>query len=318
MFGNGWLNMIKTHGAPAYAIEDMPDDRNYLIEYGTPACALEAEAFDYDKRVAMMDREGVDISIVSLTSPNVHFGGEAVSVATARLANDEMAAGQTVHPDRIRWFASLPWEYPDAALAELERCVNLGAVGVMCVAHIGERHLIDPLFAPVWAELDRRAFPVLVHPTAPLGAKAANFSFERILMPAAGFMYDTTIAIARMAIDGFFERFSDVKVIVSHGGGYIPFINGRIDMFFAAETLAKFDIPQLPSNYFSRLYYDAIVYDATALQSVIDIAGPDKVMFGTDLPMPANVGRLYDLINERPDDEATAIRGANAVRVFGL
>ena len=89
-------------------------------------------------------------------------------------------------------------------------------------------------------------------------------------------------------------------------------------MFFAAETLAKFDIPQLPSNYFSRLYYDAIVYDATALQSVIDIAGPDKVMFGTDLPMPANVGRLYDLINERPDDEATAIRGANAVRVFGL
>jgi aminocarboxymuconate-semialdehyde decarboxylase len=137
-------------------------------------------------------------------------------------------------------------------------------------------------------------------------------------MPAAGFMYDTTIAIARMAIDGFFERFSDVKVIVSHGGGYIPFINGRIDMFFAAETLAKFDIPQLPSNYFSHLYYDAIIYDATALQSVIDIAGPDKVMFGTDMPMPANVGKLYDLINERPDDEAAAIRGANAVRVFGL
>ena len=318
MFGNGWLDMIKKHGAPAYGIEDMPDDRNYLIEYGTPACALEAEAFDYDKRVAMMDRDGVDISIVSLTSPNVHFGDEAVSVATARLANDEMAAGQTAHPDRIRWFASLPWEYPDAALAELERCVNLGAVGVMCVAHIGERHLIDPLFAPVWAELDRRAFPVLVHPTAPLGAKAVNFGFERILMPAAGFMYDTTIAIARMAVDGFFERFTDVKIIVSHGGGYIPFVNGRIDMFFAAETLAKFDIPKLPSDYFSRLYYDAIVYDRTALQLVIDIAGPDKVMFGTDLPMPADVGKLYDLIDGRPADEATAIRGATAVKVFGL
>ncbi|NKB48674.1 MAG: amidohydrolase family protein [Alphaproteobacteria bacterium] len=318
MFGNGWLDMIKEHGSPAYAIEDREDNRNYLIEYGTPACALEVEAFDYAKRVEMMDRDGVDISIVSLTSPNVHFGDEAVSVATARLANDEMAAGQAAFPDRIRWFASLPWEYPDAALAELDRCVKLGAVGVMCVAHIGERHLIDPLFAPVWQELHRRAFPVLVHPTAPLGAKAVNYGFERILMPAAGFMYDTTIAIARMAIDGFFERFSDIKIIVSHGGGYIPFVNGRVDMFFGLETLAKFDILKLPSDYFAQLYYDAIVYDEAALQLVIDVGGPDKVMFGTDLPMPADVGKLFGLLDGRPAGEVAAIRGDNAVRVFGL
>ena len=83
------------------------------------------------------------------------------------------------------------------------------------------------------------------------------------------------------------DRFADVKIIVSHGGGYIPFVNGRVDMFFGLETLAKFDIPQLPSDYFSRLYYDAIVYDHAALQLVIDVAGPDKVMFGTDLPMPS-------------------------------
>jgi len=318
MFGNDWLGMIKRHGAPAYDIKDMPDSREYLIEYGAPACALEVEAFDYAKRVAMMDRDGVDISIVSLTSPNVHFGDEAVSVETARLANDEMAAGQTAYPDRIRWFASLPWEYPDAALGELERCLKLGAVGVMCVAHIGQRHLIDPLFAPVWRELDRLAAPVLVHPTAPLGAAAVDFSHERILMPAAGFMYDTTIAIARMAIDGFFDRYTDVKIIACHGGGYIPFVNGRIDMFFAAETLAKFGIPHLPSDYFSRLYYDAIVYDPAALQLVIDIAGPDKVMFGTDLPMPADVGKLYELVDGRPAGEAAAIRGANAIKLFGL
>ena len=188
----------------------------------------------------------------------------------------------------------------------------------MCVAHIGARHLIDPLFAPIWQELDKRAFPVLVHPTAPLGAKAVDYGYERILMPAAGFMYDTTIAIARMAIDGFFDRFADVKIIVSHGGGYIPFVNGRVDMFFGLETLAKFDIPKLPSDYFSRLYYDAIVYDHAALQLVIDVAGPDKVMFGTDLPMPADVSKLFELVDGRPADEATAIRGGTAVKVFGL
>ena len=318
MFGDGWLDMIKKHGAPAYGIADREDRRNYLIEYGTPACALEVEAFDYDRRVEMMDKFGIDISIVSLTSPNVHFGDEAVSVATARIANDEMAAGQTAHPDRIRWFASLPWEYPDAALAELERCIELGAVGVMCVAHIGQRHLIDPLFAPVWEALDRHAFPVLVHPTAPLGAKDVDFGHERILMPGAGFMYDTTIALARMAVDGFFERYPDIKLIASHGGGYLPFVNGRIDMFFGVETLAKFDIPRLPSDYFSQLYYDAIVYDTAALQLVIDMAGPEKVMFGTDLPMPADVPKLYDLVDGRPAEEIAAIRGDNAVRVFGL
>lgn len=318
MFGYGWLDMIKQHGAPAYGIADEADSREYLVEYGTPACALEVEAFDYGKRVEMMDREGIDISIVSLTSPNVHFGDEEISIATARLANDEMAAGQAAHPDRIRWFASLPWEYPDAAIAELERCIELGAVGVMCVAHIGTRHLIDPLFAPVWEALDKRGFPVLVHPTAPLGAKDVNFGYERILMPGAGFMYDTTIALARMAIDGFFERFSKVKIIASHGGGYLPFVNGRVDMFFGVETLAKFDIPKMPSEYFSQIYYDAIVYDPAALQLVIDIAGPEKVMFGTDLPMPADVPKLFELVDARPADEAAAIRGGNAARVFGL
>jgi aminocarboxymuconate-semialdehyde decarboxylase len=318
MFGQGWLDMVRKHGAPAYAIADKEDGRDYLVEYGSPACALEVEAFDYDARIAMMDRFGIDVSVVSLTSPNVHFGDEAVSVATARIANDEMAAGQAAHPERIRWFASLPWEYPDAALAELERCVALGAVGVMCVAHIGARHLIDPHFAPVWQALDARRMPVLVHPTAPLGAQAVNFGHERILMPAAGFMYDTTIALARMALDGFFERFPNVPIIASHGGGYIPFVNGRVDMFFGVETLQKFDIPKLPSDYFSQLYYDAIVYDTAALRLVIDIAGPEKVLFGTDLPMPADVPKLFDLVDARPPGEAAAIRGGNAARLFGL
>ena len=89
-------------------------------------------------------------------------------------------------------------------------------------------------------------------------------------------------------------------------------------MCFGVETLAKFDIPRLPSDYFSQLYYDAIVYDTAALQLVIDIAGPEKVMFGTDLPMPADVPKLYDLVDGRPAEEIAAIRGDNAVRVFGL
>lgn len=318
MFGYSWLEMLRKHGGPTFGADTMADGREYVVEKGSPACAFEKEAFDYGARVAAMDKYGIDISIVSLTSPNVFWGGEEISTQTARLANDEMAAGQTAYPDRIRWFASIPFEYPDKAIIELNRALEKGAVGVMVTASINGRHLIDPLFAPVWEEINKHGLPVLVHPTAPFGAKEAEFGIERILLPAAGFMFDTTIGIARLALDGFFERYSDIKIIASHGGGYIPYVNGRIDMFFKVETLVKSKIDKLPSDYFSQIYYDSVLYDPGALALCVDIAGPEKVLFGTDFPMPNNIPRLHEIVDSRPPDEVKAIKGANAIRLFGL
>ena len=83
MFGYDWLNMLKKHGAPNYASEIMDDGRDYLMEMGSPACAFEEEHFDYDKRIKMMDQSGIDVAIVSLTSPNVQWGGEQISGETA-------------------------------------------------------------------------------------------------------------------------------------------------------------------------------------------------------------------------------------------
>ena len=318
MFGYDWLKMLKKHGAPNYASKIMDDGRDYLMEMGSPACAFEEEHFDYDKRIKMMDQSGIDVAIVSLTSPNVQWGGEQISGETAKLANNEMAAGQTAYPDRIRWFASLPWEYPDSAVEELDRSLEIGAVGVFATAHIGERDLVDPLFSPVWEAIDERKLPVLIHPTAPYGAKQVNFAKERILMPVAGFMYDTTLAISRMALGGFFERYTKLKLIASHGGGYLPFIHGRIDVFYNEETLVKMPITTRPSEYFERIYYDAIVYDKGALDLVIEIAGSEKVMFGTDQPMPNDVPRLKKIVGTRSPDERDSILGRNAERIFNL
>ena len=318
MFGDAWLGMLKEHGQPNYDAKTMEDGRDYLMEKGAAACALEKEAFDYDLRVKRMDENGIDISIVSLTSPNVFWGSPEISAETAKLANDDMAAGQTAYPDRIRFFASIPWEYPDLALAELERALDIGAAGVMVTASINGKHLIEPTFEPTWRELDRRGLPVLIHPTAPFGSKEADFGIERILMPGAGFMFDTTIGIARMAVDGFFERFQEVKIIASHGGGYLPYVAGRIDMFFQAETLAKLKITELPSEFLKRIYYDAVLYDQGALDLCINLAGPEKVLFGTDFPMPCDIPKLYELVETRPAEEAAAIKGGNAVKMFNL
>ena len=188
----------------------------------------------------------------------------------------------------------------------------------MVLANIMGKHLIDSLFEPIWAELDRLALPVLVHPTAPFGAKDAEFGIERILMPGAGFMFDTTLAVARMVVDGFFDRYPNVKIIASHGGGYLPYVAGRIDMFFAAETLVDMKIKEKPSNYLQRIYYDSIVYNPGALDLCIEISSPSNVLFGTDFPMPQDIPKLYQLIDRLPGDQAKAIKAGNAERIFDL
>lgn len=318
MFGHGWLKMLKEHGQPNYSADKREDNRDYLIEKGAPACAFEPEAFDYDLRVKAMDKFGIDISVVSLTSPSVFWGGPEISLETAIIANDEMAAGRQAHPDRIRWFASLPWQYPELAVEELQRCHKNGASGVMCLANVQGQHLIDPAFVPIWTEIDRLQLPVLVHPTAPFGAKKAEFQIERILMPSTGFMFDTTLAIARMVVDGFFDRFPNIRIIVSHGGGYLPYVSGRLDLFFEVETLVKMKITDPPSTYLNRLYYDSIVYDPGALDLCLEIAGPGHVLFGTDFPMPADIPKLYSLIDRLPGDQVAAIKGKNAETLFSL
>ncbi len=318
MFGDGWLRMLKQHGSPTYACERLVDERDYLMEHGAAACAFEAEAFDYDLRIKGMDQHGIDLAIVSLTSPNVFWGSAEVSADTAKLTNDEMAAGQTAYPERIRFFASIPWQYPQQALVELQRALALGAVGVMAIANVNGRHLIDPMFEPLWQELDRLGLPVLVHPTAPFGAKDAQFGIERILMPGLGFMYDTTLAVARMAIDGFFDRYPKVKIIAAHAGGYLPYVADRIDVFFEAETLIEAKISQRPSSYYERLYFDSIVYHPQALALCMQLAGPHSIMFGTDYPMPANIPKLLDIAESFPANESAAIKSGNATRVFKL
>ncbi|MEK9660642.1 MAG: amidohydrolase family protein, partial [Alphaproteobacteria bacterium] len=154
--------------------------------------------------------------------------------------------------------------------------------------------------------------------TAPFGAREAEFGRERILMPGLGFMFDTTLGVARMVLDGFFDRHTGLKIIAAHGGGYLPYVAGRIDMFFDQDTLIEKKIDRHPSTYLEAIWYDSIVYNPGALDLCIEISGPDKVMFGTDLPMPADVDKLYALVDRLPADQAAAIRSGNARDLFGL
>jgi aminocarboxymuconate-semialdehyde decarboxylase len=111
MFTAQWLELLQKEGG-SYNIQTRPDGQREVFRGNTPVVIPQKGHFDWELRIKHMNEAGIDVSVVSLTCPNVYWGGEAVSVRAAREANDNVAEAQSRYPDRIRWFASLPWEYP--------------------------------------------------------------------------------------------------------------------------------------------------------------------------------------------------------------
>ena len=141
-----------------------------------------------------MDAAGIDVSIVSLTCPNVYWGGEDVSSEAARESNASMAEAQRVHGTGSAGSPRSRGSTRRGRSRSSRRSCDEGAVGVMVIANIAGRSLTEPAFEPIWAEIDRRALPVLVHPGEPPGADLMDMgSYD--LSWSVGFMFDTTLAI---------------------------------------------------------------------------------------------------------------------------
>jgi len=312
-----WLELLRASGSP-YHVVVRPDGRDEIYRGPTPVAFPQPGHFDYDLRIEHMDRAGIDVSIVSLTCPNVYWGDAEVSLAAARESNDSMAAAERTYTGRIKWFTSLPWHYPERAIEELRRTVDLGAAGVMVLANIAGRSLTEAAFEPIWAEIDRRALPVLVHPAEPPGADFMDLG-RYDLSWSVGFIFDTTLAVTRMIFDGFLDRFPGVQLIVAHGGAALPYIVGRLEKGDEVELSSRRRMTAHPTDYLRRLYYDCITYDLGALRYLISVVGADRVMFGTDWPHQVHdvAGSLANTA-ALPPEQRDAIRGSNALRLFGL
>ena len=314
-----FLDLLRKESGGKYEIRKTRAGQDTIWHDGAPFMTLFSGMWDYEERIAAMDAAKVDVAIVSLTSPNVYWGDRAVSLKAARMVNDSMAAQQRARPDRIRWFASLPFQFADDAVAELDRAVKEGAVGVMVLANIDGEDLTNPAFAPVWAAIDKRKLPVLVHPTAPQGVAELHMN-EFGLVPPVGFMVDTTLAFARMIYAGFLDKYPDVKLIASHGGATLPYLAGRLDRCHEMIPACAEVIKDKPSTYLQRIWYDTVVYDPRALDLCISVAGSDeRVLYGSDYPH--NIGDMTGClarVDALPSAAAARIRGKNAEKLFGI
>jgi len=315
---DAWFKLLQDHGGPRYTVRQVSGGMRAIHLDGAPFMTPVPAMFDYDLRLRTMDEVGVDVGIVSLTCPNCYWGGADVSLLAARLMNDDMAAASIAHPDRIRWLASLPWQYPDLARGELERSIAAGASGVMVLANVDGKSLTDPAFEPIWQAIDARSLPVLVHPTAPPGV--ADMDMVRFQLTASlGFTFDTSLAIARMIYDGFFDRYRRLRIIAAHGGGALPYLISRMDQCYDNIPACREKISVRPSEYLPRICADAVLFSPDVLELCVKTFGADNVLYGSDYPhtigdMPGCLKR----VNALPDAARDKVRGGNALRIFGL
>jgi len=237
---------------------------------------------DVSQRIEDMDRAGIDVEVVSLSTPNVFFTDAAHQPAVARMINDSYAELIAQHPRRFNGFASIPMDAPDEALIELHRAIDdLRLNGVILLSNIGGKALTSPEYRAFFEEANRMKLCIFLHPMIPANSEAFR---EYVLGPIIGFPFDTSLAVARMCYDGMFEQLPDIRWIIGHLGGAIPYLMERMDNGFRDFAECRVKIDKLPSVYLKRLYYDTVSFSPYTLKMVRDMVGADHMVMGSDYP----------------------------------
>jgi 6-methylsalicylate decarboxylase len=233
-----------------------------------------------EAHLALMDRCGIETSMLSVSSPGIHFGDDTAARALAREVNEDGAETVRAHPGRFGLFASLPLPDVDGALAELAYAYDtLGADGVVLETNTHGTYLGNPDLEPVWAELDRRGAVVFLHPTSPVCWEQSALGRPR---PMVEFIFDTARTVTDLLMSGALDRYRNLTVIVPHCGGALPVladrINGFMKMFMPAGTNAPDAVAQL-----QRLYYDlAGPALPRQLPALLNLVGTDRLLYGSD------------------------------------
>jgi 6-methylsalicylate decarboxylase len=248
-----------------------------------PIPGVEYPRWDLATSLAMMDGLGIDAAVVSITEPGVHFAEPAAARALARQLNEYLAAMVADHPARFGAFAVLPLPDIDGALEELTYALDtLRLDGAGLLTNCRGVYAGDPVVEPVLAELNRRRTPVLLHPARPAGREQPTFGLP---LSVQEFPFDTTRAIASLLFGGALDRLPQLRLIVAHAGGTVPFLAGRLASASIISPAVTSLVPADPIGTLRRLYFDtALAANRYALPSLHALADPRRVLFGTDFP----------------------------------
>ena len=271
--------------------------------------------FDTDSRLRDMDKQGVDMRILSLSTPNVYEWQGERQVEAARKINDVTAAMVRKHPDRFGGLGSLPMDDVAASLAEIDRITGeLGLQGLAIGSNVNGRPMNHPDFEPIWAKIDKLRLPVFEHPMFP----THTADMEEFELPLrVGFVFETTTAATRMIYAGIFERYPNFPYIMAHTGGALLTILERLDNGYRIFPDCRKFISRLPSEFAKHLYYDSCSFFGPALRMAHELVGADHILWGSDDPyIGADTKHVEDLPISAEDK--AKILGGNAARLLNI
>lgn len=273
-----------------------------------------------DVRIADMDRMGIDVQAVAVAVYQYYYWADPeLGAKVARIVNEEFVEATDAHRGRFVPLGTVPLQDTDAALTELRYLAGeLGMRGIEIGTHVNGEEISSTRLEPFWAEVEKLGLVVVIHTQGATHAeRLADHNFVNII----GHAFEATLATAHLIFDGVVERHPDLKIVVVHGGGYLPAYAGRIDHGWRAREDVRDGVPNAPTTYLRKFYFDTMVFEPGQLEYLVDTYGADHVMLGTDYP--------YDMGDEDPlgllgasaglDQQQTdLIAGGNAARLLGM
>ncbi len=286
---------IHAHISPAAFIRAMDAEEDW---HGITSEAVSAHrhnprtTWSPEERLADMDSLGVDVQVLSTNAVLYNYDKDLeATIAMARDCNDYVASLTADHPDRFAGLATLPMQDTSAAIAELDRSISeLGLKGAMIGDHVNGRTFDDPEFLDFWKTAETLGAFILIHQGGPTIVSPRS---DRYHLPnTIGNLADRAVTFASLVYGGVMDACPNLKICLSHGGGYTCFGVGRMDRGWQVRPEARGSISCPPSAYLDRFYYDTITHSESALRYIIDSVGADRVVFGTDWP--------YDMCTDWP------------------
>jgi 6-methylsalicylate decarboxylase len=272
-----------------------------------------------EKSIDVMDSNGIQTALMSLSAPGVYFGDKDPAVTLARKCNEYSAEIREKFPGRFGSFAVLPMPFTDLAVKEAVYALDvLKADGVVLLGSTDGKFLGDPHFDELMAELNQRAAVVFVHPNIHATSEQLGLGTPQFMVE---FLCDTTRAAVNLILNGTVERYPQIRWILAHSGGFLPYIAWRVSL---GNGLAQYmqTAPQGILTYIKRFYYDTAlspsVYSKAALRELVD---PSHILFGSDFPFgpaPVTAMQCQTLDTSPMWDEQTkyGISRGHALRLF--
>ncbi|KXX79207.1 hypothetical protein MMYC01_203700 [Madurella mycetomatis] len=280
--------------------------------------------------IEFMDRHGIDTVILSLSAPGLAFVPPAQAASLARQTNTACAAIRDGHPRRFGFFATLPLENDDvpSSLVELTHALDvLRADGVILLSSYNGRYLGDARFRPLWQALSQRRAVVFVHPTSPPAHGQLRAGGQRgaavLPAPLIDFPHETTRCAVHLITSNIVRDFPDIKIILSHGGGTLPFVASRIAHLTAAAGLMGAKSADEFLREARSFYFDLALtgYDEP-MRLVLDFAEEGHVLYGSDFPfakeraVATQLETLQALGGEREGRWRTSVESGAALKLF--